>query len=361
MSENAASFTTSFRGYDRSEVERTVSDLTREVETLRQSNSGLRAEIEQAEAKNRELTNKIKSLPDRPNFANLGAQFEEVLRLGEEKAQRLVADALEEAAKIRQRAEADVAKLERDAALRAEQVYSDAQARANELRLTSESAASNVTTQASGRLSEASEILSTARLEAAAIIAEAEREIAASRTKLQRDMESERAALAELAEKVANDRLAAEEAIRVRQEEAEQENLRSHQEAVLLSTQLLSEANRKAEEVALRTNAIAVESEEMLRSARATSEAVLEDSRQLSSGIIEHAQTRAKETSEATREHVEALLSRALRRIDSLREEREIIEQFTEKIREVRSTDALIAEIEESLRNENSQPGSGAL
>src|SRR5690606_31697291 len=130
MAENNFEFGTSMRGYNRHEVDRAISNLDSEISILRTENYELQQNYDELAAELRVLKAKVRRMPAKPNYSVLGAQFEEVLRLAEEKAEKLVSDATQEAEQIRKNSEAESGRVLREASQRADKLVSDATARA---------------------------------------------------------------------------------------------------------------------------------------------------------------------------------------------------------------------------------------
>lgn len=349
---------TSFRGYDKDAVDRAVERLRNELATVEQNNEQLRAQVHELrdesaalESKNRQLTAKIRSIPENPSYANLGAQFEEALRSGEEQADRMLAEAKAEAELSRQTAQSRASRILREAEERAQKLLADTNARVDELRLTSESLAADITARANVKQAETSELLSTARRSAASRVAEAERKFAEQRSALQRNIEVERAALYEFAEETDRQRVAAEEALRLRGEQSELENMQRHQDAVERANRVISEANQRAREVSGRASEITAESELALSTAKAKADEMVRDARLLALGLINQATERAQQISEQTRQHVDALLDRMVARTERLREERERLDEYSSVVTDVRTSEMLIAQFEENVHS----------
>ncbi|MGV1033595.1 MAG: DivIVA domain-containing protein [Microbacteriaceae bacterium] len=367
MAENEP-FTSSFRGYEREEVDRSLERLQNELATLKQSNDGLlgrveesRAELNVVQAKNRELSNRIKSVPEKANYTNLGSQFEEFLRVGEAKSDRLVSDARAEAELLRQTTQAKTSRLIREAEEYAQTLIAETHARVDEIRLKSETTAADTITQANVKLAEASEIISTARREAALKVADAERQIAEERSALKRHLELERAALQAISEQNARESNAADEEMRLREDQLERENLRHHREAVEAANRVIAEANDRASQVTMRASEVTAASESSLTQARVTANGIVADARSLAVSMINQARIRATDLTAKTRLHIDVLVDRMVARTERLREERELLDEFVTSVTDVRSAEMLVSHFEESLRSEtiDSTDGSG--
>lgn len=351
-------FANAFRGYEREEVDRLLSRLQNEMATLKQSNaslrdraSELRSELNVLQAKNTEISSRLKSSPDKPTYSNLGAQFEEFLRIGEEKSERLISEARAEADLLRQNTQAKTSRTVREAEEFAQKLFAETHARVDELRLTSETSAADTIAQANVKMAEASELVSTARRAAAAQLAEAERVIAEERSALQRRLEAERAVIAERAEKANQDLSEAEELMRLREDQLERENLRNHQDAVEQANRIITEANARAAEASRRASEVAAESEATLTTARLNAQEIVGDARLLASGLVDQARIRATDLTAKTRMHIDLLLERLIARTERLREERELLDEYVQKVTDARSTEMIVSQFEEQTHS----------
>mgnify|MGYP000036995333 CR=1 FL=1 len=104
-------FSLEMRGYKRDEVDRVLAELRAELDHVRDYNYTASSEIEQLKAENETLKKKKAT----PGYAELGAQFEQTLRLAEEQAKKLVSDAGQDAIRIRETAKAESEQLTRKA------------------------------------------------------------------------------------------------------------------------------------------------------------------------------------------------------------------------------------------------------
>ena len=96
-------FSTEMRGYRKDEVDRVIAELRTELDHVRDYNYSASAEIEQLKNENEQLKKKKTA----PGYAELGAQFESTLRLAEEQAKKLIADAGQDAIRVRETAKAE--------------------------------------------------------------------------------------------------------------------------------------------------------------------------------------------------------------------------------------------------------------
>lgn len=347
------SFSTTFGGYDRGEVDRLVKDLEQQISLLRVNNESMRDEIESLEnqvasekARQSVLASKADSLPERLSYTALGPQFEEVLRLAEEKSERLVTDARSEANRLRSSSTARSAEISREAEERANAITSEADRRSAEMLQLAEATATEVITQALMRPALAAERLSEARREADEIIRAADAEIAESRAAFQRGADAEDAALAELVERTNRERREFEDSLRAREQKFARDSELRQTEAVELSNRLLTEAQQKASEINATSSGISAEIDILERTSQARVDEVLGEARRVAAGILDSAQNQAAMIAELTSTYSDSLFERSRGRAELVREERELVDSFLSDITDSRATDKLISQYE---------------
>lgn len=345
-----------FGGYDRSEVDTALNQLRADVEALRSANEALRNEIDGTEsqlvterARSVELHSKLDRLPEKVSYSVLGPQFEEVLHLAEEKSGRLVTDARAEAEKIRKNAQSRSAELTRDAQQRANEIIRDAELRTTEMRENSEKSAAELVMQANMRLAQATERVAEARREADEIVSSAQAKIEESQLRFRTEVELEDAALADLADRTAKERLQMEENLRLRQEQFERDSTLRQQEASELSSRLLSEAQLKAGEISDSAREINEESDSLRGASQQRADEILAEARRIAGGVLDQAQSLADQISELTRDYSDGLVARSSGRTDLLREERDAVESFVTDITDTRVTDRLLSVLEREI------------
>ncbi|MGV1033594.1 MAG: DivIVA domain-containing protein [Microbacteriaceae bacterium] len=354
------SFSTTFGGYDRGEVDRLVKDLEQQISLLRANNESMRDEIEGLEnqvasekARQSALASKAESLPERLSYTALGPQFEEVLRLAEEKSERLVTDARSEAAKLRSSSTARAAELTREAEERANLIITEADTRSAEMLQQAEATATDVVTQALMRPALATERLAEARRESDEILRAADGEIRESRTNFQRTADEEDAALAELIERTNRERREFEESLRAREQKFARDSELRQTEAIELSNRLLDEAQQKASEINATSSGISAEIDILERTSQGRVDEVLGEARRVAAGILDQAQSQAAKIAELTSDYSDALFERSSGRAELVREERELVNSFLSDITDSRATDKLISQYEAAFDSED--------
>ena len=233
-------FSTEMRGYKKDQVDRVIEELRAELEHVREYNFNASNELDQLRS---EVTALRKKKDNAPGYAELGAQFEQTLRLAEEQAKKLVSDAGQDAIRIRDTAKAESEQLLRKAQQRAEVVLGEADAKLNEAKVEAERLIAEKVQATKAKEVEAAEKVGTAQREAAAIKSEGERYAAELRASVHRETEEARAIATELAQRTAQARVELEAELKTKRDDSEQEALHMYQNAVAQAQQITDEAN----------------------------------------------------------------------------------------------------------------------
>ncbi len=339
------------RGYSRQAVDRLLRNLDANVQQLEAEKLALADQVVAAQAELEVTHNNLtKAQQNQPNFAGLGSKFEEVLRVAETQAEKMITDAHAEAEMITSEAIAAAQRHSHKAEDRATRVLTDAKARAEELRLSSETTASELSNMTNQRLSESGEALTTAKRESARIRAEADSEIVQLRLEAQGQLDMQRLEVSRLQEEAEHRLLAAERAIAVRQEEAEIAYSQRHDEAQRNAQAVLDEANAKAKEVNRRAHEVSQESENLHMRVQQFVDENERNSREQAKLLIENAQQHADATMHEIEVFSDSMLARALTRLEQTRVEVGYVQEFVSQQRMSRTADSVIAHFEEQLR-----------
>jgi cell division septum initiation protein DivIVA len=394
--EEGSTFSVGFRGYDRHEVDAAISDLTnrlqrvtgelgaseaRQRETMDRLRADQQAEIErlvaeteesvarareeqreqaarleadlqtataqisEAEARIAALTAQLVERPEGEEGSDAAAsasddpstrdQFEAVLRVAEEQAnlivqnaaaqaERLLEAAREEVATQRAQAQADVARIQAQAQHDADQVRLriDTEYTAHEATIQREAA--HATEKLAQAEREAETIRSEAEKGAAALRAMVTRETAQLRSDTERDVREMNARLLEF-----------EETLTRRQDDAQQEFLVLHNQAVAHAERITSDANEQVAaslEHAQRISAKADDYEKLMRAQAAQIEA---DAHMRAQENLDRARTKAQKIVSTVIEHSTTVLRDAEDRTRALRWQQQQLTSFMSEVREL--------------------------
>lgn len=378
-----ASFTQAFRGYDKVEVDAAIGALRdqitrlnadrddadakhkQEVDALREQHeaalsdaasgngdriarleeelTAARAQAEEAAAQVSTLAAELSDAPANADEPESRQQFEAVLRVAEEQAsvliqnaatqaERLLQAAREEAESKRAELAADVARITAQAEYDADQVRLkvDTEYTAHQARLERESA------HAAEKVSQAEQEAATVRTEAekgaAALRAMASRETADQRSDAEREVREMNARVLEF-----------EETLTRRQDDAQQEFLALHNQAVAHAERITTDANEQVAaslEHAQRISAKADDYERLMRSQAQTIEA---DARVRSREMLERSRAKAQKIIDAVSGHATAALRDAEDRTRQLRWQQQQLNSFMAEVRELIRPEGVLA------------------
>lgn len=340
-------FTIAFRGYEKEEVDRVLAEMRAELEHVREYNFSASSEVENLKAQLEALKSQVKK-GGAPGYAELGAQFEQTLRLAEEQAKKLVADAGQDAIRIRETTKAESEQLTRKAQAKADRVIADAEAKLNEARIDAERLASEILSSAKSRESEAAEKIGTAQRESSAIKSEGERYAAELRAQVHRETEEARALATELSQKTAQARVELEAEIKAKRDETEQEALRLYQNAVSQAQQVIDEANSTLSEASARSAQLISEADRIMRESLESSSQQLEDANRTATNLINQSRRRAEMLSRKAEGFAAGAIRESEDRLNRMKSERIEIEDFLGTLRNLMTTESMVAADENS-------------
>jgi hypothetical protein len=238
--EIGSSFDIVLRGYERKQVDEHLARTAAERQAAAQRIGALERRVEELHF---ELQNAQKQGGEaEPSYAGLGARVEKILRLAEEEAKDLQAEAQAKAEKERKAAEVNAAQVraqaEEDGRARREQTRQEAAKLLEEARKEAAQVRAEAANEAAAKRDEAEGILEAARAKAAQAAAEFEASLAKRREQAERDL--------------AVRQEAAERHLKETSEQADQLRLEAQKlrdEAERRSRQLLETAQREAEDI----------------------------------------------------------------------------------------------------------------
>ncbi|WP_217181688.1 hypothetical protein [Streptomyces sp. AC495_CC817] len=370
----AGGFTASFRGYDKAEVDSALSALRNHLqqakadladaearhedavegirseeraarEVLESELAAVKAQASDAEDRVTTLTNELVDAP-RPEGKDAPSreQFEAILRVAEEQANvliqnaavqadRLMAAAREEVTAQRAEADADVARIIAQAQHDADQVR---------LKIDTEYTAHQATIEREA--AHAAEKVHQATQEATAIRTEAEKGAAALRSLVTRETTQLRAD-AEREVRDMNARvLEFEETLTRRQDDAQQEFLVLHNQAVSHAERITNDANEQVTaslEHAQRISAKADDYERLMRTQAAAIEA---DAQVRSRDTLERARLKAQKIVDSVTGHTSAVLRDAEDHARQLRWQQQQLASFMAEVRELIRPDGIFSD-----------------
>ncbi|CAB4631576.1 unannotated protein [freshwater metagenome] len=352
-------FNTAFRGYDKDEVDIAVSSLREELAHVRDFNLKAASEAEFLKSEIASLKQRLKRDAG-TGYAELGAQFEQTLRVAEEQARKLMTDAGQDALRIRETAKAESEQLTRKAEASVQKILTDAESKAKEMRLDAERTSAEIVAQAKTQEAEASEKTVHAQREAAAIRSEGERYAAELRASVHRETEEARALATELAQRTAQSRVELEAELKAKRDEGEKEALQIYETAIRQAQTATDEANKAVAEASRLAAELNAEAERTLREANIAAAQVTDDAQLNAGNLINQSRRRAELLARKAETFANAVIVDGQERLSRWESEAHEIEDFLNTLKSLMSTESMVA-ADETLAQSQLEGSTGSI
>lgn len=329
------------RGYDRNQVDSTLEELRVENEHLSTYNESAVTEIASLKAEIELLKEQIRN-SGQSGYAALGAQFEQTLRLAEDQAKKMIADAGQDAVRIRDEARGAADLVTRTAKDKADRIIQEAEIKVEEAKFEIERKINATLQNAVARETEASEKIQTADRESAAIKSDGERYAAELRAQVHRETEQARALATELSQRTAQARIDLEAELKAKRDESEQESLRIYQAAVSQAQTLTDEAARSVAESTARAAEMLAEAERISREARSFQDETREDANKRATDLINQSRRRAEALSRKAQGYADNAIKDARERLNKLSDEKDEVTEFLASMDKLMSTESMV-------------------
>jgi len=361
QSSGEATFTTAFRGYDKAEVEAALSELTtrlrlqgeelaqlkeryrRTVASAKQAGSRraeeLEAELAVAQAKAANAEEQVQTLTEEllnaSGESSNRRQFEEVLHVAEEQASVLIKNASVQADRLLDAANEEIQNRRKEAQADADAIIARAEHDAQQIRLRMETELTAHTAQLERERAHAAEKISQAEQEAATIRTEAEKGAAALRSLVARETEQARAEAEEAVRELRMRALEFEESLTRRQDDAQQEFLMLHNQAVSHAERITKDANDQVAASLEHAQRITAKADDFDRLMRAQAQQIEADAQLRAREVLDRARDKAQRIIETVTTHSESVLRDAEDRTRQLRWQQHQLTSFMSEVREL--------------------------
>lgn len=370
-----ASFTVAFRGYDRGEVDAALSglrmqlqQLSRELESVksrqqadvdaalaeeRAAREALEAELAAARVQAADAEQQVATLTSEivegaaaagdEDAPQTRQQFEAVLRVAEEQANVLIQNAAVQADRLMAAAREEVAAQRAEAEADAVRIREQAQHDADQVRLRMETEYTAHESRIEREAAHAAEKVAQAEQEAAAIRTEAEKGAAALRALVTRETTQLRAD-AEREVREMNARvLEFEETLTRRQDDAQQEFLVLHNQAVAHAERITSDANEQVAASLEHAQRISAKADDYERLMRSQAQAIEAEAQVRARETLERARAKAQKIVDTVIGHTTGVLRDAEDRTRQLRWQQQQLTSFMAEVRELIRPDGVLA------------------
>ncbi len=372
----APAFTTGFRGYDRDEVDAALADLLAQVhaqgqqvtalelrarqaeESADASADRLREELEVATTRRREDLERIEAdlvaanaraddaetnvqaLTEELRAAASGEtagrhQFEEVLRVAEEQAAQLVKNASVQGDRLLEGAREEIQNRRADAQADADAIRSQAQHDAQQVRLKIDTELTAHQAQLEREAAHAAEKVAQAQQEAAVIRTEAEKAAASLRSLVERETTLLRADAEEAVRELRLRTLEFEESLTRRQDDAQQEFLVLHNQAVSHAERITHDANEQVAASVDHAQRVQAKADDFDKLMRAQARQIEADAQLRAREHLERAHTKSQKIIDTVTAHSQSILRDAEDRTRQLRWQQHQLTSFMAEVREL--------------------------
>ncbi|CAI9390477.1 cell division initiation protein [Microbacterium sp. T2.11-28] len=362
-----ATFTTAFRGYDKGEVESAISELTTRLrvqgEELSQLKDRYRRTVASAKA---QRSQRVEELEAELTVANAKAanaeeqvqtlteellgssgesgnrrQFEEVLHVAEEQASLLIKNASIQADRLLESANAEIQNRRKEAQADADAIIARAEHDAQQVRVRIDTELTAHQAQLDRERAHAAEKVAQAEQEAAVVRTESEKGAAALRALVTRETEQARAEAEEAVRALRMRALEFEESLTRRQDDAQQEFLVLHNQAVAHAERITKDANDQVAASLEHAQRITAKADDFDRLMRAQASQIEADAHLKARDQLDRARVKAQQIIDSVTTHAESVLRDAEDRTRQLRWQQHQLTSFMSEVRELMRTESV--------------------
>ncbi len=348
MSEYGADdFPLAFRGYEKEHVDRFIRQLKDRIDLAETQNSlvsedvrRLQGEVMAANARADDAEGRLERLAAEVHTLEQGQQedaaprveFEQILRVAEDQANEMIANAVKQGEKFTQEARAEAEKIIQDAQDEAGQIRQQAQHELEQARIRIETEQTAARAQIEQDAAVAAQEVQQAQQEAAATHSEAERDAAAIRARAEADAQQVSEQAQRQAAEARARQLEFETALTRREDQAQQEFLALHNQAVAHSERIIQDANEKVQRALEHSQRVETNAKAFEAAAHAQADSVIANARTRAGEIIEGARARAQAIIDTVVAHAKAAGQDAEDRARSLRAQQQSLQSFLTEV-----------------------------
>lgn len=337
------------KGLDPEQVNVALSDVQAETARLENERAAIDKRIDKLTREVAEVRSALKRASAKPSFSDLGAAFEQTLRVAEEQASKLISDAQVTSSEARRSAEAEATALTAAAEKQAAAIVAEAEERVARLLSESQKKLDETLKTAQLALAEAEPLFAEAEKTAAAISHEGEQRRLTLERELADEVEQSRAEIATLRQLHERDHRRISDEVDTIRAKAERESARLAAENEAYIRQLLEDSQVQFDEASERAREVVVEAQKNFGIARQETIATLREARETAARIVRRARVRADTLSQRLEERNAVLLANGEELVSDLAAETEAVEAFNSELRVISMSERTSTEEEESF------------
>jgi cell division septum initiation protein DivIVA len=321
------------RGLDPAQVDEALNSVLSQIEREESARAEVDKRIDRITRELTETRSALKRATAKPSFSDLGAAFEQTLRVAEEQAGKLLADAHSSSSEVRTSAQEEADRVTKTADEQAAKLISDAENRVAVLTAESEKKFADQLRAAENQVKLADEQLAEAQKLAEAIATEGEQKRRSLENDLANETETARNEIATLRQLHEREQRRIADEIETLRQRADRDSARLANENETYIQQLLGDAQAQVDETSKRSREALSEAQEAYAKTRQQGISMVREARETAQGILTRARARVATLTERLDERTNILLGVGESRIDDLSLEREAVEAFNSELR----------------------------
>ncbi|TQJ29798.1 cell division initiation protein [Microbacterium sp. SLBN-146] len=352
------------------EAERRAADLEKRVQSAVMATDAaeqiarLEAELSATQARLVDADNRLDALAEELATATDETpgrhRFDEVLRVAEEQASVLLRNASVQGERLLAAASEEILARRRETQADAEAILSQAQHDAQQIRLRIDTELTAHAARLERELAHAEEKIAQAEQEAAAIRSEAEKGAAALRSLVARETSQLRAEAEEAVRELRLRAIEFEESLTRRQDDARQEFLALHNQAVAHADRITQDANDQVAHSLEHAKRVSAKAEDFERLMRAQAHQIEADAQLRARERLDRAKDKAQSIIDTVVTHSQAVLRDAEDRTRQLRWQQQQLTSFMAEVRELIRPEPLADYSPETVSSSEDEDDEGA-
>ena len=337
------------KGLDPAQVDIALDDIHAEASRLEAERAQIDKQIDKLTREIAEVRSALKRASAKPSFSDLGAAFEQTLRVAEEQAGKLISDAQVSSSETRRAAETEASAITEAAEKQAATLLKDSQERVTRLLAESEKKLAATLKAAQTALAQAEPLFVEAEKIAASISREGEQRRLALETELAQEVEQSRAEIATLRQLHERDHRRISEEVDAARAKAERESSRLAAENEVYVRQLLDSSQVQFDEASERAREMVVEAQANFGLARQEAIAMLREARETAARIVRRARVRAETLTQRLEERNAILLANGEQLVEDLSAETDAVQAFNSELRVISMSEPTESASEDSF------------
>ena len=337
------------KGLDPAQVDIALGDIQAEASRLESERAQIDKQIDKLTREIAEVRSALKRASAKPSFSDLGAAFEQTLRVAEEQAGKLISDAQVSSSETRRAAEAEASAITEAAEKQAATLLKDSQERVTRLLAESEKKLAATLKVAQTALAQAEPQFVEAEKIAASISREGEQRRLALETELAQEVEQSRAEIATLRQLHERDHRRISDEVDAARAKAERESSRLAAENEVYVRQLLDSSQVQFDEASERAREMVVEAQANFGLARQEAIAMLREARETAARIVRRARVRAETLTQRLEERNAILLANGEQLVEDLSAETDAVQAFNSELRVISMSEPTESASEDSF------------